>query len=170
MTRVMPSPWFRAQARSFTVSMLISDLIAPRRLAPLTEGERALGWLILPPFQRPPVWSRAQQARFIESMWQGLPLGVYVYNRPDRSDSPLDCWLLDGQQRVTALLAYAAGEFEVLGYRFPDLGRADQRAFENLVFPALETCLDDEAECLEVYDRLAYGGTPHEPKPETSRR
>lgn len=161
--RVIPESWYRAQTRQTTMAMLTRDRSA-RRLAPLRDGERELGWFVLPPFQRPPVWTPAQQSRFVESCWMGLPIGVIVYNR-GAYNSPRDCWLLDGQQRVTALLAYMADEFPVFGYRFSEISVIDRRRWDlSTAFPMAEMQSEDEDELREVYDRLAYGGTPHEPK------
>jgi hypothetical protein len=155
--------WFRASQHSTTMGALTAE--HNLRIAPLSEAERLLGWCVLPPFQRPPVWSEAQKIRFIESAWLGLPIGVYIINRPQTYDSPFDNWLLDGQQRVTAVLEYMADEFAVLGYRYSELTDADRRGWEiGTVFGRLETNLENEAELLEVYDRLAYGGTPHAPR------
>jgi hypothetical protein len=159
----MPRPWFRAQGHNFSIGTVLHVNGALGREGPLFEGERRLGWFVLPPFQRPPVWTEAQKVRFIESAWGGLPLGSYVYNRPPENERT-DAWLLDGQQRVTAILEYAAGSFPVMGHRYPELTRLDQRTFEMVTFPALETRLDDVEQLADVYDRLAYGGTPHEPK------
>ena len=36
-----------------------------------------LGPFRLPEFQRPAVWSQAQEARLIESVWRGIPIGTY---------------------------------------------------------------------------------------------
>lgn len=97
----------------------------------------------------------------------GLPLGVFIYNRTPRMESPFDTWLLDGQQRVSAIMAYTADEFPVYGRLFSELGRVDHRQWSmSISFPCLETHLEDEAQLRDVYDRLAYGGTPHEPKAE----
>lgn len=136
------------------------------REGPLQEGERRLGWFVLPPFQRPPVWTRAQQIRFIESAWGGLPLGSWVYNRTPSMDGVQDGWLLDGQQRVGAVLAYVANAFPVNGYLWSELTKIDRRMFGMFSFPGLETHLSDTAALEEIYDRLAYGGTAHEPKGE----
>jgi hypothetical protein len=154
--------WFRASQHSTTMGALTAE--HNRRPAPLREGERELGWCVLPPFQRPPVWTTEQKVRFIESAWLGLPIGVYIINRAEY-DSPFDNWLLDGQQRVTAVLEYMADAFPVLGYHYGELTDVDHRGWEiGTVFGRLETNLEDEAQLRDVYDRLAYGGTPHAPK------
>lgn len=162
----LPRPWFTAQSYSFTLGHLLrADDGYLHRMAPLTAGERALGWLVLPPFQRPPVWTQAQQIRFMESLFSGLPCGTWIYNRPDNVRSPYDAWLLDGQQRIGAIYAYARDEYPVFGWRYSELTDRDLRwLMMGVTFAGLETKLDDEAALREVYDRLAYGGTPHEPK------
>lgn len=158
--RVMPDPWFRANNSPYTVSHGLR-YAASGNDRPLVDGERRLLAFILPSFQRPSVWTEAQQIRLIESMWMGLPIAAYVYNQ---SDNPaLDGLLLDGQQRWTAIAAYVDGAFPVFGHTFPSLPEPEKRRFQNMVFAALVTRLDTEAECRDVYDRLAYGGTAHDP-------
>lgn len=160
---LIPESWFRASAYNMPIGLVMEKECD--RPAPLAEGERYLGPFVLPPFQRAPVWTRAQQVRFIESCWMGLPIGVYVVNRGEYN-SRFDQWLIDGQQRVTAILDYMADAFPVFGHHYSALPEADIRAWGfSRQFTRLETTLENEAELREVYDRLAYGGTPHEPKP-----
>lgn len=163
--RKIPSTWFRAHTM-----MTVMEFIRPsghrRRAAPIRDGERELSWLVLPPFQRPAVWSLAQKIRFVESAWMRLPLGVFIWNRGEYGN-PYENWLLDGQQRVTALLDYMGDSFSVYGFRYSELSEADQRSWEmSTGFHCMVTDLEDEDQLREIYDRLAYGGTPHEPKPE----
>ena len=158
----MPTPWFRANNTSGTlVSIYRPDAMWDR---PLREGERKLGNFILPAFQRPPVWTLEQKVRFIESIWQRLPLGTYIVNRVTGLDSPYDGLLLDGQQRITAIMDYVADAFPVLGHLWSDLTPIDQRQFGLIPMAYLETQLTDMGLIQEVYDRLAYGGTAHDPK------
>jgi hypothetical protein len=127
----------------------------------LLPGERALGGYILPPFQRPPVWTDEQKVRLIESILDELPVPPYVANRDLEDGYLYDRWLLDGQQRITAILEFVEGKFAVRGLRFPEVSKGDQLWFLNRPFHCLETELRDEALLKEVYERLAYGGTPH---------
>lgn len=161
--RRIPRSWFGASHFSTTMGFLVGD--HQRRPAPLGPGERELGWMVLPPFQRPAVWTEAQKIRFVESCWLGLPIGVFIINRPNDMESPFYNWLLDGQQRVTALYEYMADAFPALGYRYSELTDADLRSWHMTTgFGHLETHLTDEAALRDVYDRLAYGGTAHEPR------
>jgi hypothetical protein len=79
-------------------------------------------------------------------------------------EGPTDGWLLDGQQRVTAILAYICGDFPVFGYRFAEVTLPERRNFMTMPVGALITNITDPEACRHVYQRLAYGGTPHEPK------
>jgi len=159
----MDRPWFTASPCNFAIGMLLMDPVTSSmgRVMPLQEGERRLGWFILPAFQRPAVWTRQQQVLFIESIWAGLPIGVWIYNRLENQNSQWDGVLLDGQQRIGAILAYVNNEFRVHGYLWSELTDIDRRCFAMFHFASLETHIDDEARLRDIYNRLAYGGTPH---------
>jgi hypothetical protein len=158
----MQRPWFRAQNMASTIGAILMTA-EDMGLKPEAPAERRLGRFVLPPFQRPAVWTEAQKVRFMESIWGGLPLGAYIYNQPQTYHSPYDQWLLDGQQRITAILDYVADAFPVGGYRWSELTLVDHRIFKMTPMACLETQIEDEAQLREVYDRLAYGGTPHDP-------
>lgn len=153
--------WFRATDRAYTLEHILPREAGFHR--DLAADERPLGAFILPPFQRPPVWTREQKVRLIESILDELPVPPYVVNRDLEAGYVYDRWLLDGQQRVTAILDFINGEFPVRGVRFPDVGKGDHFWFLTRPLHCLETELRDEALLREVYDRLAYGGTPHVP-------
>lgn len=158
----MPSRWFFANSLAAPVCQIFAR--GNNHMRPLRAGERLLGSFILPPFQRPPVWTRAQQIRLIESMWAGLPIGSYVYNQTPTYQHPCDSWLIDGQQRITAILAYVADEFSVHGYRWSEITKPEQLGFELAPMSAFLMTSESEQECRDIYDRLAYGGTAHKKK------
>lgn len=172
MAPKMDRAWFSANNFALAIGAILQGTDSGlHRLAPLAEGERRLGWFVLPPFQRPAVWTEAQKVRFIESIWGGLPLGGYVYNRVQgNTNSPYDAYLLDGQQRITSILDYVADAFPVLGYRWSELTKIDQQVFKMIPMSCMETSIEDIDKLKDIYDRLAYGGTVHEPPPEKLRR
>lgn len=159
---LMPRPWFRAENSAGAIFGIYRNDLGQGREGDLYPGERRLGPFILPPFQRPAVWAEAQKQRFIESIWNGLPLGAYVVNCV--LGSPYDSWLLDGQQRIMAIVEYVNDAFPVMGYRWSELTKGDRRQFDMTPMGRLETKLTDRKQLEDIYDRLAYGGTPHEPK------
>jgi hypothetical protein len=158
----MPNPWFTANQFSRPISMGWNAEYVDR---PLATGERRLGSFVLPPFQRESVWTPEQKVRLIESLWGGLPIGGYVVNRVwSQPGHKADGWLLDGQQRWTAILDYQQGKFEVGGYRFTELDPIEQRRFSHVTMVEMETSLTDVEKCKDLYERLAYGGTAHPTK------
>lgn len=61
------------------------------------------GWTLhLPPIQRGLVWTPDQQLALVRAMWSGLPIAPLVVWRPAAYDGRVR-WLLDGQQRATAI-------------------------------------------------------------------
>ena len=145
---------------------LSSPLSAGLRECPMkphtASGQRVLGAFILPPFQRPSVWTPEQKVRLIESIWRGLPIGSYVVNDTNSwkpgTNNP-QYWLIDGQQRWQAIIDYVADEFPVLGYSYSELSDPDRRYFDDWVFPCYRTRINDVAILQDLYERLAYGGT-----------
>ena len=74
---------------------------------------------VIPEIQRPFVWKRSQVRDLMDSLYQGYPTGyIITWKNPDvrtkdggRSNGKKV--LIDGQQRITALMAAIAGQ-EVL--------------------------------------------------------
>ena len=74
------------------------------------------GEIAIPEIQRPFVWNAAKVRDFIDSLYQGYPVGYLItWRNPDvrlkdGTQSTGKRILIDGQQRVTALLAALLGE------------------------------------------------------------
>lgn len=74
------------------------------------------GEIAIPDIQRPFVWSAAKVRDFIDSLYNGYPVGYLIsWQNPnirlkDGSESAGKKILIDGQQRVTALLAALLGQ------------------------------------------------------------
>ncbi len=72
-------------------------------------------------------------------------------------------WLLDGQQRITTLSRFVAGDLAVFdNLRFADLSDAERRRWLNKPFPSLEVALADRVLFADLYERLNFGGVPHQ--------
>lgn len=158
--RIMPERWFIGSTYSAHTENLSDQ---SRGVRPLRKGERMLGRFILPPFQRGDAWVLDQKIRLIESIYMGLPIGSIVWNQTTY-ENECDGWLLDGQQRTRAILGFLSGAFPVHGWRYPDLPDIEQRHFRRMTISFIETGESDPDRCREIYDRLVYGGTPHDPR------
>lgn len=126
----------------------------------LTGGRHVMGYN-LPTWQRPFVWTRAQSVRLIESIWLGLNIGTYTFNR-SHENPQFDNLLIDGQQRLVSIQAYLSDEFEVFGHHWSELGRVEQRSFESRHFHCFITKSTDETYLRGYYDMMNFGGTAHD--------
>ncbi len=159
----LPKPLLTGTMHDYGIGALV-DMPA---LVPAVPSERRLMNLTLPPWQRPEVWSADQKRRFVEGIWLGLGTGYYVVHASDWDEAgrpkPMSGWLLDGQQRISALRDFLSGEMVIFGdVRFTEMSVPDQLRFKRRPFPCHELDYTDNEDTLkELYDRLNFGGTPH---------
>jgi hypothetical protein len=116
------------------------------------------GWNLEPDYQRKSCWTENQQRAFIAHVLEGNSVPPIYAHRP-----PLDAGveIIDGQQRLRAVLAFVRGGLKVtmpygviVGWE--DLDRADQvLAFSSICWTTL-----DRADRLKWYLRL-NAGVPH---------
>ncbi|KSQ21715.1 hypothetical protein APB26_32560 [Pseudomonas aeruginosa] len=149
--------------REYPISMLWEG--TPVRTT--VPAERQLLNLVLPPWQRPFVWSAEQQIRYVEGIFLGLGTGTYVVNGREYDGDEnvhMSGWLIDGQQRITSISRFIKGDLAIFDdLRYSDLSIADRRRrFDNVVFPCIELEYQpDEERLIELYLRLAFGGVAH---------
>lgn len=159
----LPARLLDGAQREYSISMLWEGT----RVNTNVPAERQLLNLVLPPWQRPFVWTLEQQVRYVEGIFLGLGTGYYVINGREYEDDHhchMSGWLLDGQQRITSIARFVSGNLEIFdGLRYADLSIADRRRrFDNVVFPCFELEYQpDEDRLKEVYRRLSFGGTAH---------
>lgn len=138
-------------------------------------GQEELCGFFIPPFQRDRVWDEGRQRAFVESAYMGISLGTIIYNdafnsgehRASTSYHRTDRWLLDGQQRLTALMHYVEGGMAVFTgmpceHRWADLNEIERRTFWSIQMGVMATRSTDENKLRMVYDRVNFGGVPHE--------
>ncbi|MNK58665.1 hypothetical protein D3C87_777550 [compost metagenome] len=116
------------------------------------------------PYQRGLVWSLEQKVRLIDSLWTGLGIpAVYVREHEITSDN---AWMeiVDGKQRVSAILEYFNDGFPYRGYRFSELPLAVQRRFASIGVGIVRVHDVTDAEVEEIYDRINFCGVPHKPE------
>lgn len=131
------------------------------------QGERQLLGLVLPPWQRPEVWTVEQKRRFVEGAFLGFGCGYYVTNgfefEHDGTSAPMSGWLLDGQQRISAIRDFLNDELEVFGgVSYSSLTQPERLRLLRTGFSCIELeYTSNEAVLKELYDRLNFSGTPH---------
>ena len=97
--------------------------------------------IIKPPFQRNPVWSLRQQSSLIDTILLEYPIPEIYMQEVTDADGNQKHILVDGQQRVRAVLSYLSGEFELEeespkwpGLAFEDLAQADRKRIYEYSF------------------------------------
>ena len=162
--------------------MPLEMLYADRGLA--AEGmwhpQSQVGNYFLPPFQRPLVWEEWRMVRFVESALLGLHLGTIVVN--DTMSVPCvggkfhrtDRWLIDGQQRLTAIARYTQGHLTVFRgtpqeHSWAVLSEVERRTFANVTIGVGRVNITDEGTLRDLYDRLNFGGVGHTEDQRASR-
>lgn len=132
---------------------------------PSNASRRVMGFGV-PEWQREIVWTDEQCVRFVESIWRGISIGVWMLNVVHLDGNQLDGLVVDGQQRLNAIQRYVDGDFPVLSndgipLYWSDLTVLEQRRFGKTMFPYIETRIEDEAELRCLYDLHNFSGTPH---------
>ena len=137
----------------------------------LNTTNRSVVWLketfesgdlvITPPFQRNPVWSERQQSSLIDTILLEYPIPEIYMQEVTDSDGNQKHILVDGQQRIRAVLDFLAGAFELddesprwAGMAFEDLGSADKKKIYEYSF--IVRMLPDMAdeEIRSIFQRL----------------
>lgn len=152
-----------------------------------SDGKKAdlLGFY-LPPFQRPEVWTVKQKRSFIESVFVGNSIGSVVFVSTD-IDATTDGWLIDGQQRLTAVRDFLSNSFTIFNDISWDDVKADipyannwydyqhkddegnvsivsvtpLRHWRRSCFDAVIIDETNEEYLKVLYERMNYGGTAH---------
>ena len=132
-----------------------------------------------PPYQRKPVWAARQKCYLVESILLELPVPEIYIHRTTDADGASSYAVVDGQQRIRAVLQFLGSVFEAddaefagfaldkldpkspyLGTTFDELSQADKIKFYNYEFHLRYLITDDEAELRSMFARLNRFLTP----------
>lgn len=138
-----------------------------------------------PPYQRGSVWTAEQRINLIKSMLQGLPIGSIFIN--ERSIDDPHYYVIDGKQRIETIRDFRTDLFSVpiewvkvqedvstiarltaqdIGGPavafYSELASRSRILVDNAIVSTYRTRLRTEAEELDLFNRINYGGTPQE--------
>lgn len=118
---------------------------------------------LAPPFQRNPVWTDLQKAYLIDTILHGLPIPeLYMQDLGDETGKEKHI-VVDGQQRVRAILDFTRGSYALLGdevtpswrgLTFEQLGVEEKREFFAYKFVVRVLPRLDEEGLRRIFTRL----------------
>jgi hypothetical protein len=141
----------------------------PIRVEP---GPQTIGWfkdrlaeeclVFKPPFQRNPVWLEKHKAYLIDTVLRGLPVPeIYIQKETDE-DGKAVYSIVDGQQRIRALLEFGRGRVELMeeytpgrdGHSWENMSGDERRAFWNYRLLTREIEGASDADLRDLFRRL----------------
>lgn len=165
---MLPPRQLNGTQRAFTIDCLIPTPSMERDLAQLPDTRQIMRF-VLPTWQREEVWTTEQKISFVEGIFLGFGTGFLVVNGrewvgDEGTPALMAGWLIDGQQRVSAIRDFLAGNYPIFGSTYwADIPRAQQvRRFLNEPFPQMEIVyIGHEPTLKDLYYRLNRGGAVH---------
>ncbi|WP_134392072.1 DUF262 domain-containing protein [Pseudomonas aeruginosa] len=115
------------------------------------------------PFQRNPVWTDIQKAYLIETILHGLPIPELYMQDTGNEDGDEKHIVVDGQQRIRAVLDYLTGKFNLdgdditpgwSGRAFEELSAAEKKAIFNYKFVVRVLPDMDDESLRKIFTRL----------------
>lgn len=155
--------------------------------------EETIGWfrdrfvegslVIKPPYQRKPVWLLRQKCHLVESVLKDLPIPELFVQRSTDEDGNTTYSVVDGQQRIRALLQFVGSdttedqtEFDKFTLdkldpdsdwyemSFADLSTEGKRSFYGYALAVRYLDTDDDAEMKDMFRRLNRYTVPLKPQ------
>ena len=127
----------------------------------------------IPGFQRDNnKWSTSMQVKFVENCLLGHITEILLYNTKEINDAVglSRMWVLDGQQRLTALLMFLDGELKVFGgYTVTTLREGFEPILRGNSIKVKAYTFADEREAIDFYIAMNEGIT-HSPEDITKAR
>lgn len=112
-------------------------------------------------FQRGHVWTKEQQTAYMEFLIRGGRPSHIKFNDPSINGGTSDFFVVvDGLQRLTAMLEYLKGNVKVFGH-YPNEIEGIEKLTNRIHIPFMINSLKTKKEVLRWYLELNTGGTPH---------
>lgn len=116
-----------------------------------------------PAYQREFVWEEEHKVKLIDSIMRNIDIGKFTVTRRDYGfDGPL-YEIIDGKQRLRAILDYMEDRFPYKGVYWSDLSRTDQNHIEGHAVGVAITERLSEADKMGIFLKLNVGGVPQDP-------
>ena len=107
---------------------MIAYKVRPRPMSDLLSDIRRKRLVISPHFQRNFVWRDIHKVDFIDTILKGLPFPQIFLAKGDINidTMTLNSCVVDGQQRLNAILSFVRGDFTVGNKHYTDLSDSEK--------------------------------------------
>ena len=118
-----------------------------------------------PDYQRGNVWRPADDVALIHSIFQNIDIGRFVFVKLPFLSGDLPLYeILDGKQRITALVNFKEGRFQYRQKSYFDLCRRDQSHFNNYTISMADVNNISIVDKYKYFLKLNIGGKQHSKK------
>lgn len=117
-----------------------------------------------PSYQRDLVWDDKDRESLLDSIFMGADIGRFVFREKDADEIPShnDPYyeIVDGKQRMMALLDFYADRYSYRGFLYSDLSAKDQWTFKNASVSIADVRNLTQRDTLRLFIMLNRGGRP----------
>lgn len=167
-TRLVIEPWFDVrkadltQPTAFARPESLQLNYQQSTVADLLGKRFHMGMEDAPAYQRDLVWTMEQKQELIESMFDHVDLGKFVLIDLEYKENRATFEILDGKQRLNALVGFVSDEFDHHGVKFSQMSRSDRYFFQE--YPVSLARVPEKSltweQRLNLFLRLNTTGTP----------
>jgi hypothetical protein len=146
------------------------SIISKERIRGIQSYRTTLNGLVLnyyhfgidmdPDYQRGYVWDLEDKRKLIDSIFKEMKIGLFVLNKlPFREKGPMS-EIIDGKQRLTAIIEFIEDRFDFQGYKWSELYHVDRDRFMNLPIELAEFEESSKENILKTFLNVNQAGKP----------
>jgi len=118
-----------------------------------------------PDYQRGNIWTQEQKVDLINSIFNNVDIGKFaIIRRPFGEDHDKYYEVLDGKQRITALIEFYEDRFRYKGVLYSELSPYDRNHFDDFSVSYAETSPLTDEQKYRYFLNLNKSGSPVDPK------
>lgn len=114
-------------------------------------------------YQRGNVWSPEQELMLINSIFENVQIGSFVFVRREYKEGEKGYEVVDGKQRLLTLVKFAESRFPFRGRLYRDLRFSDRNHFDDYMVGYSEIRNITQAQKYKLFLKLNTCGQPQEP-------
>lgn len=116
-----------------------------------------------PPYQRDLVWEEIQKIQLIDSIFKNIDIGKFTFiELPYSKNHNFHLEVLDGKQRINAIMDFYECRFKYKGHYYNDLSYTDRNHFKSYSISLATTRNLTEEQRYRYFLKLNTSGTPIE--------